>query len=136
MSLLARSQALHHVGLILPDMKAVADYMALFGHEEAYRGYVEAFSCWCIFCAAEEGQAAVELVVPEGGPLAKFNRGNGGLHHHAFITPDIRGLQSELATRDVRMLEPEPVRGAGAFLCNFLHPISTRGFIVEYVELL
>lgn len=127
---------LHHVGVIQPDMEAAADYMALFGHEEAYRGFVEAFQCWCIFCKAAPGSAVVELVVPEGGPLAKFNRGAGGLHHYAFETPDLRALQAEFAARDVRMLEPEPVKGAGDFLCNFVHPVSTRGVIVEYVQLL
>jgi len=48
--------------------------------------------------------------------------------------PDLVGLQAELAARDVRMLEPEPVRGAGDFLCNFVHPVSTRGIIIEYVQ--
>jgi methylmalonyl-CoA/ethylmalonyl-CoA epimerase len=125
---------LHHVGVIQPDMEAAASYMALFGHEEDYRGWVEAFSCWCIFLKAPQGNASVELVVPEGGPLARFNRGAGGLHHYAFETPDILALQAELEARDVKMLEPEPVKGAGNFLCNFVHPVSTRGVIVEYVQ--
>lgn len=127
---------LHHVGVIQPDFDSAAEYMAIFGHEEDYRGFVEPFSCWCVFLKAPPGQPAVELVIPEGGPLAKFNKGAGGLHHYAFETPDIRALQRDLAARDVRMLEPEPVKGAGNFLCNFLHPVSTRGVIVEYVELL
>ena len=127
---------LHHVGVIQPDFDSAADYMALFGHEEDYRGFVEPFSCWCVFLKAPPGQPAVELVIPEGGPLAKFNKGAGGLHHYAFETEDIRALQVGLAAKGVRMLEPEPVKGAGNFLCNFLHPVSTRGLIVEYVQLL
>jgi methylmalonyl-CoA/ethylmalonyl-CoA epimerase len=133
-SILPAAPKLHHVGVIQPDMEAAAHYMALFGHEEDYRGFVEVFSCWCIFLKAPVGNAAVELVVPEGGPLAKFNRGAGGLHHYAFETPDIVALQAELAARDMRMLEPDPVKGAGNFLCNFVHPVSTRGVIVEYVQ--
>jgi len=129
MSLLTASQTLHHVGVIQPDMVAAEAYVALFDHVEDYRGYVPAFQCWCIFLKAPAGGAAVELVVPDGGPLAKFNRGAGGL-------PDLTALQAEFAARDVRMLEPEPVKGAGNFLCNFLHPVSTRGVIVEYVQLL
>ena len=70
----------------------------------------------------------------KGGPLEKFNRGAGGLHHYAFETPDIAALQEALAARDVRMLEPEAVKGAGNFLCNFVHPVSTRGVIVEYIQ--
>lgn len=133
-AILAASQKLHHIGVIQPDMDAAAAYMALFGHAESYRGFVEAFQCWCIFCAAPDGGAAVEIVVPEGGPLARFNRGAGGLHHYAFETPDIAALQAAFAARDMRMLEPDAVKGAGDFLCNFLHPASTRGVIVEYVQ--
>ena len=133
-AILPTAPKLHHVGVIQPDMEAALAFMAIFGHEEDYRGFVEPFSCWCIFLKAPPGEAAVELVVPEGGPLAKFNRGAGGLHHYAFVTPDIVALQAELAARDVRMLEPAPVKGAGNFLCNFVHPVSTRGVIVEYIQ--
>jgi catechol 2,3-dioxygenase-like lactoylglutathione lyase family enzyme len=133
--IIAASTRLHHVGVIQPDMAAAEAYMDVFGHEEDYRGYVAPFRCWCIFLkTAEPGAAAVELVVPDGGPLAKFNKGAGGLHHYAFVTADIRALQAAFAARDAPMLEPEPVRGAGDFLCNFLHPIATRGVIVEYVQ--
>jgi len=129
------STRLHHVGVIQPDMAAAEAYMNVFGHAEDYRGYVEPFRCWCIFLkTAAPGAAAVELVIPDGGPLAKFNKGAGGLHHYAFATADIRALQAAFAARDMPMLEAEPVKGAGDFLCNFLHPIATRGVIVEYVQ--
>lgn len=132
--ILPAAPKLHHVGIIQPDMEAAEAFMALFNHEEDYRGYVDAFECWCIFLKAPAGNAAVELVVPTGGPLMKFNRGAGGLHHYAFETPDIRAVQKALAEKDVRMLEDEPVQGAGNFLCNFVHPVSTRGVIIEYVQ--
>ena len=109
--------------------------MALFGHEEDYRGYVPEFECWCLFLRPDApGAAAVELVVPTGGPLARFNKGAGGLHHYALETDDIRALQAELAARDIQMLRPEPVKGAGDFLCNFVSPIATRGVLIEYVQ--
>ena len=135
-TVLRKSQTLHHVGIVQPDMEAATAYMDLLGHEEDYRGYVEPFECWCIFCKAPPGQPAVELVVPTGGSLARFNRGAGGLHHYAYVTPDIVALQEELAARDVMMLQPEPVKGAGNFLCNFLSPVATRGIVVEYIQVL
>lgn len=132
----AETPRLHHVGIVLPDMAAAEDYMALFGHTEEYRGFVAPFQCWCLFLKAPAGQAAVELVVPEGGPLMRFNKGGGGLHHYAYHTDDLAGLQARLAERDIRMLEPAPVKGAGNFLCNFLNPVATRGVIVEFVQML
>ncbi len=130
------AQALHHVGIVQPDMAAAEDFMAVFNHREDYRGYVPEFDCWCIFCAAPLGGPAVELVVPVGGSLARFNHGAGGLHHYAFETPDIRALHAAFSARDMPMLHAEPVKGAGAFLCNFLSPVVTRGVLVEYIEVL
>ena len=135
-NLLKMPQKLHHVGIVQPDMAAAEAFMTLFDHTEDYRGYVEAFECWCIFCAAPEDGVAIELVVPTGGSLARFNRGAGGLHHYAFETEDIHALQCNLAERDVPMLLSEPVKGAGNFLCNFISPVATRGVLVEYVQLL
>lgn len=126
---------LHHVGIVQPDMAAAEVYMEVFGYGEDYRGYVPAFQCWCLFLKADAGPA-VELVVPTGGSLAKFNRGAGGLHHFAYETPDLATLQAAFARRDIAMLQSAPVKGAGNFLCNFLSPIVTRGVLVEYVQLL
>lgn len=132
--ILAASRRLHHVGVVVPDMDAALAYMAVFGHEEDYRGQVPEFECWCLFLKAPEGGPAVELVVPTGGSLARFNRGAGGLHHYAFVTPDLRALARAFAAEGASMLHPEPVKGAGNFLCNFLSPVATRGVLVEYVE--
>lgn len=125
---------LHHIGIVLPDMAAAEAYMELFGHQEDYRGHVAEFECWCLFMTALPGQTAVELVVPTGGSLARFNRGAGGVHHYALEVPDIRAAQADLARRDIAMIRPEPVKGAGNFLCNFLSPVATRGILVEYVQ--
>jgi catechol 2,3-dioxygenase-like lactoylglutathione lyase family enzyme len=125
---------IHHVGIVQPDFDAVEDYMALFGHTEAYRGYVEAFRCWCLFCASAPGTTAVELVVPDGGPLAKFNSGFGGLHHYAYETSDLERERTSLAAEGITMLNRDHVKGAGDFLCNFVNPIFTKGILVEYVQ--
>lgn len=127
---------LHHVGIVVPDFTAAETYMDIFSHEEHYRGHVPEFDCWCLFMKAQPGLPAVELVVPTGGTLARFNKGAGGVHHYALETPDIRMLQAALAERDIAMLRDEPVKGAGNFLCNFISPVATRGILVEYVQLL
>jgi hypothetical protein len=36
--------------------------------------------------------------------------------------------------RDIRLLKPEPVKGAGNLLCNFMSPIYGRGLTVEFVQ--
>jgi catechol 2,3-dioxygenase-like lactoylglutathione lyase family enzyme len=125
---------LHHVGIIQPDMEAAAFYMNLFGQAEEYRGFVAEFECWCIFLKAPPGETAIELVVPTGGSLARFNRGAGGLHHYAYRTADIAAATAALAARDIGMMRPTAVKGAGDFLCNFVNPLFTRGIVVEFVQ--
>lgn len=124
---------LHHVGIVQPEMAAAEAYMEVFGYTEEYRGYVPQFECWCLFLTSD-AETTIELVVPTGGSLARFNRGAGGLHHFAYETPDLVALQADFAARGMAMLQAHPVKGAGNFLCNFLSPIVTRGVLVEYVQ--
>ena len=107
--------------------------MELLGLEEDYRGVVEMYAATCIFTKCNGG-SPIEFIVPDGGPLARFNLGAGGLHHVALATPSIAEIATDLGNRGITLLEPEPVRGAGNFLCNFLPPAATRGVIVEFVQ--
>lgn len=131
----SRGRPLHHVGIVMPSEEEVRDLMALLRLEEDYRGYVPNWSALCIF-TKPLGASPVEFVVPDGGPLVKFNKGAGGLHHVAFLVDDLEEIARELAAEGAQLLEPAPVKGAGNFLCNFLSPIYTRGITVEYIQLL
>jgi catechol 2,3-dioxygenase-like lactoylglutathione lyase family enzyme len=128
-----RNPRLHHVGIVQPGEDEARALMALLGLEEDYRGFVERWSALCIFTRAGRG-SPVEFVIPRGGPLERFNKGAGGLHHIALEVPDIRGLARALRSADMKLIEPEPIKGAGNFLCNFLNPAYTRGLTVEFVQ--
>lgn len=125
---------LHHVGVVLPSIEDAEAHMATFGLTEDYRGYVDPWHCWCIFTQPGAGGTAVELVVADEGPLLKFNKGIGGVHHYAFEIDDFDAAARWCAEQDLRLLEPEPVKGAGDFWCNFIHPVSTRGIQIELVQ--
>lgn len=124
---------LHHVGVVLPDMAEVDAFMGTMGLVESYRGFVAPWSCWCIFTTPAAG-AAIELVVPNGGPLAKFNKGASGVHHFAYEVEDIAAVTAWAEGKGMRMIEPVAIKGAGDFWCNFLSPASTRGINVEFVQ--
>ena len=124
---------LHHVGLIMPTETRAAEFIALLGLEEASRGFVAQFQALCIFTRGNGG-SPLGLVVPSGGVLWEFNGGVGGLHHVAMQVDSLAATTQELADQGISMLEPEPVRGAGDFICNFLSPIYTKGITVEFVE--
>jgi methylmalonyl-CoA/ethylmalonyl-CoA epimerase len=126
---------LHHVGIVQPSEADVEAMMELLGFVEDFRGYVPHWSALCIF-TKPLGRSPVEFVVPDGGPLLRFNNGFGGLHHIALETPDLEDLARTLALQDVEMLEPTPIKGAGDFICNFLSPVTTRGLTVEFVQMI
>lgn len=128
-----RSPPLHHVGIVQPSETDAMALMALLGLEEDYRGFVPRWSALCIF-TRPLGASPIEFVIPDGGPLAGFNRGAGGLHHIALEVPDLDALAAALQAEGMRLLETEHVKGAGDFLCNFLSPVFTRGITVEFVQ--
>ncbi len=129
------SLPLHHVGIVQPSENDALAMMALLGLEEDFRGFVPQWSALCIFTKTN-GRSPIEFVIPDGGPLASFNGGFGGLHHIALEVPDLRAFARSLAEQDIRLLEAEPIKGAGNFLCNFMSPIFSRGLTVEFVQVL
>jgi methylmalonyl-CoA/ethylmalonyl-CoA epimerase len=130
---MTKDRRLHHVGIIVPSEEQAAALLALLGLQEAHRGYVAHYEALCIFTHGHGG-SPLELVVPSGGKLSQFNRGMGGLHHIALVVDSLQALYEELAAQGIRLLDLEPVRGAGPFLCNFLPPVYTRGIIVEFIQ--
>ena len=126
---------LHHVGIVQPSQDDARAMMDLLGLEEDFRGYVPQWSALCIFTKAA-GRSPIEFVIPDGGPLMNFNGGFGGLHHVALEVADLRALARRLLEQDIRLIEPEPIKGAGNFLCNFMSPVYSRGLTVEFVQVL
>jgi methylmalonyl-CoA/ethylmalonyl-CoA epimerase len=125
---------LHHVGVVFASIADAEAHMLTFGLVEDYRGYVERWHSWCIFSVPGDGGTALELVVADEGPLLRFNKGMGGVHHFAYEIDDFRAAEIWCEENDLRLLEPAPIKGAGDFWCNFIHPMSTRGVQIELVQ--
>jgi catechol 2,3-dioxygenase-like lactoylglutathione lyase family enzyme len=124
---------LHHVGIVKPSEEEAHEFMQLLGLEEDFRGFVPQWSALCIF-TKPNGASPIEFVIPDGGPLARFNKGAGGLHHVALQVASLDKVAARLAAEGMKLLEAEHVKGAGDFLCNFLDPLYTRGVIIEFVQ--
>jgi methylmalonyl-CoA/ethylmalonyl-CoA epimerase len=81
------------------------------------------------------GDTVLELLEPLAGEtvISKFLASNGGgIHHVCFEVDDVRGATMELASRGYEPLWPEPRRGAGNRLVNFLKPKLTGGVLIEF----
>ncbi len=80
------------------------------------------------------GQTHIELLEPtsEDSPIAKFLQKNGdGLHHVAYYTDDIQDQLNKAKEAGCKLINPEPVPGAGGKKVAFLHPKSTYGVLTE-----
>lgn len=82
------------------------------------------------------GETHIELLEPTSpeSPIAKFLEKNphGGIHHVAFATDDIEGQLAQAAEAGCRLINEQPVPGAGGKLVAFLHPKSTHGVLTEF----
>ncbi|MFZ4714166.1 MAG: methylmalonyl-CoA epimerase [Bacteriovoracaceae bacterium] len=78
--------------------------------------------------------AHVELLQPteEQGAIFDFiNKRGEGIHHIAFLVPDIYAKQEELKLKGYKLLYETPQPGANNKLINFIHPKSAGGVMIE-----
>lgn len=80
----------------------------------------------------------VELVRPttEGSGIARYLQKRGpGIHHVCFEVDNLEAMLERLKAAGVRLIQEEPVTGAGGKQIAFLHPQSTHGVLVELYQL-
>lgn len=83
----------------------------------------------------ELGGVHIELLEPMGddSPLAKFLDQKGpGVHHLAYATDDVQSQLEQAREQGCKLINQEPVPGAGGKQVAFLHPKSTFGVLTEF----
>ena len=122
-----------HTGVATKDAESLAfRYEDLFGcsiaHEERF-GDLKV-----IFLGLENGY--FELLEPrEEGTVAEYLENHGpGIHHVALATDDIEAALDDAVDAGVDLVDEEPRPGAWGHEVAFLHPESTGGVLVEFVE--
>ncbi|WP_232701101.1 methylmalonyl-CoA epimerase [Halobacterium wangiae] len=124
-----------HVGVATDDASGLADlYTELFDaplvHEETFDGLRVVF-------LELDGEGYFELLEPveEGTTIGRYleNRG-GGIHHVALATDDIAAALETAREAGVDLIDEKPRPGAWGHDVAFLHPKSTGGALVEFVE--
>ncbi|MFC6836460.1 methylmalonyl-CoA epimerase [Halomarina ordinaria] len=122
-----------HAGIATDDAAGLAEtYCELFrtrvAHEEQFGDLHVLF--------LEFGDSYFELLEPTGeGTIARYLDRNGpGIHHLALTTSDIEAALARAKTMDVECIDEEPRPGAWGHDVAFLHPKSTGGILVEFVQ--
>ena len=80
------------------------------------------------------GESSIELLEPMGedSPVARFLARRGpGIHHLCLGTADVAADDARLRAAGLRVLRPEPTRGAGGCWVQFVHPKSAGGVLLE-----
>lgn len=122
-----------HAGIATDDAEGLAElfegvFDAPLVHEERFDGMDVRF--------LELGNGYFELLEPrEGGTIATYLDRNGpGIHHLALGTDDIEGALETAREAGVELIDEEPRPGAWGHEVAFLHPKSTGGVLIEFVE--
>ena len=128
---------LDHVAVLVPDLEEALsfwrDKLGLpLDHVETISGMAVKIAFLPL------GESEIELVQPttEDSGLAKFLDKRGpGLHHICIEVEDIAVKIADLLSRDVRLIDEEPVMMDDGRQLAFIHPKSAGGVLVELYEL-
>lgn len=127
---------LDHVAIAVSDLdEAIARYGLLYGVEPAIRETV-------IQQGVEEamlpvGGSFIQLIAPLGPdtPVGRFLDSHGeGLHHLAFLVPDLVEALSHLRQEGATLVDETPREGGRGTRIAFVHPRSQTHTLVELVE--
>ncbi len=122
-----------HAGIATDNAEGLAFlYEDLFGceivHEERFEGLK------LLFLELDNGY--FELLEPvEESPIGEYLEENGpGIHHVALRTDDIGEALGRAREVGVELIDETPRRGAWGHEVAFLHPKSTGGALIEFVQ--
>ncbi len=83
------------------------------------------------------GESRIELLEPlsEESPIQKFmDKKGSGIHHLAVSVENVADELEKLKEKGVRLINEEPVPGAGGALIAFVHPKETNGVLLELCQ--
>lgn len=84
------------------------------------------------------GDTKIELLEPtsEDSTVAKFLEKHGpGIHHIAYAVSDgVAEALTECQSKDIKVIDAQPRKGAEGLNIGFLHPKSTLGVLTELCE--
>ena len=135
-----------HLGFAVRDIDATLRlYRDVLGlpvvHEEIdpYGGLKAAFvkvgDTFLEFLQDVERDAAGGTKVIDQRDIARYiDRRGEGIHHLAFRVPDVRAAMREMQARGLHLIDAEPRPGCRESQIFFLHPKSTNGVLIHFVE--
>ncbi|MDD3803166.1 MAG: methylmalonyl-CoA epimerase [bacterium] len=126
----------NHIAIAVSDLESsTAAFEKIFGKKADMT--VEVKDQKVKVAMFDVGGVLFEIIQPTemGTPVAQFvdNRGNA-LHHVSFSVDDIEKTIEEFTEKNFRMIDAKPRMGAEGKPIAFMHPKSSEGILVEFVE--
>lgn len=123
-----------HIGIAVKNLEeSVAFYRDVMGLEvsaaEEFNGMQIAF--------LRIGESELELLedMTPDGAIARFVAKRGeGIQHVAYRVENIEQALDEMRAKGLRLIDERPRPGARRARVAFLHPSSTKGVLIEFVE--
>jgi methylmalonyl-CoA/ethylmalonyl-CoA epimerase len=123
-----------HAGIATDDAEGLAElYADLFDAEPVHRETFDGMDV--VFLEFANGY--FELLEPGDGEgaIATYLENNGpGIHHLAVATDDVEAALDRARRMGVDLVDDHPRPGAWGHDVAFLHPGSTGGVLLEFVE--
>ncbi|WP_089384827.1 methylmalonyl-CoA epimerase [Halorubrum vacuolatum] len=123
-----------HVGIATRDIGTIGVLFEDLLHAPVV--HEERFEDLRIVFLKLEGGGYFELLEPVAeGTIGRYlDRHGPGIHHVALETADIDGALSRARSLGIDLVDEEPRAGAWGHDVAFLHPASTGGVLLEFVE--
>lgn len=83
------------------------------------------------------GSGEIELIMPTSSDtgLARFLSKRGpGIHHICLEVDNLDEMLAHLRSKNIRLINEEPVVGKGGVKYAFIHPESTHGVLLELYQ--
>lgn len=125
-----------HLGIAVPDLKAAIETYKTLGFEYHHTETVDSQKVNTAFFTV--GESHVELLEPteSDSVIAKFLDKQGpGIHHVAVEVDDIDAALARYKQAGIRLVNEEPIIGAGGHRVAFVHPKATGGVLLELMEM-
>ncbi|ACU53075.1 methylmalonyl-CoA epimerase [Acidimicrobium ferrooxidans DSM 10331] len=124
-----------HVGIAVDDLDAAIARWEALGARLAHREHVDSDGIEEVMLAV--GPSFIQLVAPtrEDSPVARFLARRGpGIHHLALRVQSCRDALEEARRQGFDPIDEVPRRGSRGTTVAFVHPRSTGGVLIEFVE--
>ncbi len=127
-------QQIDHVGIAVKNLdETVAFYRHIMGLEvsstEVLHGMKVAF-----LRIGDSDLELLEDMTPDGAIARHIAKRGEGIQHVAYRVDNIEQALHEMRAKGIELIDERPRPGARNARIAFLHPKSTKGVLIEFVE--